>query len=85
MVTATIKLKDAPWKKIMTNLDGIIKNRGITLLTKVCLVKTMAFPVVMYGCESWIIKKAEYQGIDTFELWSWRRLLRVHWIARRSN
>ena len=57
MVTATIKLKDAPWKKIMTNLDGIIKNRGITLLTKVCLVKTMAFPVVMYGCESWTIKK----------------------------
>ena len=72
-------------RKAMTNLDGIIKNKGITLLTKVCLVKTMVFPVVMYRCESWIIKKAEHRGTDTFELWCWRRLLRVHWAARRSN
>ena len=69
----------------MTNLDSVLKSRDITLPTKVCLVKAMVFPVVMYGCESWIIKKAECQGIDAFELWCWRRLLRVPWIARRSN
>ena len=69
----------------MTNLDSILKSRDITLSTKVCLVKAMVFPVVMYGCESWTIKKAEWQGIDVFELWYWRRLLRVPWIARRSN
>ena len=72
-------------KKVMTNLDSIFKSRDITLPTKVCLVKAMVFPVVRYGCESWIIKKAEWQGIDVFELWYWRRLLRVPWIARRSN
>ena len=65
----------------MTNLDGALKNRGITLLTKVCIVKAMIFPVVMYGCESWTIKKAEHQRIDAFELWCWRRLLRVPWPA----
>ena len=69
----------------MTNLDGILKSRDITLSTKVRLVKAMVFPVVMYGCESWTIKKAECQGIDAFELWCWRRLLRVPWTARRSN
>ena len=69
----------------MTNLDSILKNRDITLPTKVHLVKTMVFPVVMYGCESWTIKKAEGQRIDAFELWRWRRLLRVPWTARRSN
>ena len=69
----------------MTNLDSALKSRDITLPTKVCLVKAMVFPVVMYGCESWTIKKAEHQRIDTFELWSWRRLLRVPWTARRSN
>ena len=69
----------------MTNLNSILKNRDITLPTKVCLVKTMVFPVVMYGCESWTVKKAECQGIDAFELWCWRRLLRVPWTARRSN
>ena len=69
----------------MTNLDSILKSRDITLSTKVCLVKAMVFPVVVYGCESWIIKKAEHQRIDVFELWCWRRLLRVPWIARRSN
>ena len=69
----------------MTNLDSILKSRDITLLTKVCLVKAMVFPVVMYGCESWIVKKAECLRIDAFELWCWRRLLRVPWIARRSN
>ena len=72
-------------KKVMTNLDSILKSRDITLPTKVCLVKAMVFPVVMYGCESWTIKKAEHQRIDTFELWCWRRLLRVPWTARRSN
>ena len=72
-------------RKVMTNLDSIIKSRDITLPTKVCLVKAMVFPVVMYGCESWIIKKAENQRIDAFELWCWRRLLRVPWTARRSN
>ena len=72
-------------RKVMTNLDSILKSRDITLLTKVHLVKAMVFPVVMYGCESWTIKKAEYQRIDPFELWCWRRLLRVPWTARRSN
>ena len=69
----------------MTNLDSILKSRDITLLTKVHLVKAMIFPVVMYGCESWTIKKAEHQRIDAFELWCWRRLLRVPWTVRRSN
>ena len=72
-------------RKVMTNLDSIFKSRDITLSTKVCLVKAMVFPVVMYGCESWTIKKAEDQRIDAFELWCWRRLLRVPWTARRSN
>ena len=69
----------------MTNLDSILKSRDITLPTKVHLVKSMVLPVVMYGCESWTIKKAEHQRIDAFELWCWRRLLRVPWTARRSN
>ena len=69
----------------MTNLDNIFKSRDITLPTKVHLVKAMVFPVVMYGCESWTVKKAEYQRIDAFELWCWRRLLRVPWTARKSN
>jgi len=69
----------------MTNLDSILKSRDNPLSTKVCLVKVMVFPVVMYGCESWIIKKAEHRRIDAFELWCWRRLLRVPWTARRSN
>ena len=72
-------------RKVMTNLDSIFKSRDITLPTKVHLVKAMDFPVVMYGCESWTIKKAEHWRIDTFELWCWRRLLRVPWTARRSN
>ena len=72
-------------KKAMTNLDSIFKNRDITFPTKVCLVKAMVFPVVMYACESWTLKKAECQRIDAFELWCWRRLLRVPWTARRSN
>ena len=72
-------------RKVMTNLDSILKSRDITLLTKVRLVKAMVFPGVMNGCESWTTKKAECQRIDAFELWSWRRLLRVPWIARRSN
>ena len=72
-------------KKVMTNLDSIFKSRDITLLTKVRLVKAMVFPVVTYGCESWTVKKAERCRIDTFELWCWRRLLRVPWVARRSN
>ena len=72
-------------RKAMTNLDSILKSRDITLSTKVCLVKAMVFPVVMYGCESWTIKKAERRRIDDFELWCWRRLLRVPWTARRSN
>ena len=69
----------------MTNLDGILKSRDITLPTKVSLVKAMVFPVVMYGCDSWIVKKAEHQRIDAFELWCWRRFLKVPWTARRSN
>ena len=72
-------------RKVMTNLDSILKSRDITLSTKVHLVKAMVFPVVMYGCESWTIKKAEHRRIDAFELWCWRRLLRVPWAARRSN
>ena len=71
--------------KAMTKLDSILKSRDITLPTTVCLVKAMVFPVVMYGCESWTIKKAEHQRIDAFELWCWRRLLRVSWTGRRSN
>ena len=72
-------------RKVMTNLDSILKGRDITLPTKVHLVKAMVFPVVMYGCESWTIKKAEHRRIDAFELWCWRRLLRVPWTAGRSN
>ena len=72
-------------RKAMTNLDSTLKSRDITLPTKVCLFKAMVFPKVMYGCESWTIKKAEHQRIDAFELWCWRRLLRVPWTARRSN
>ena len=74
-----------PGRKVMTNLDSILKSRDITLPTKVRLVEAMVFPVVMYGCESWTIKKAEHRRIDAFELWCWRRLLRVSWTARRSN
>ena len=72
-------------RKVVTNLDSIFKSRDITLPTKVCLVKAMVSPVVMYGCESWTVKKAEHRRIDAFELWCWRRLLRVPWTARRSN
>ena len=72
-------------RKVMTNLDSILKSKDIALPTKVCLVKAMVFPVVMYGCESWTVKKAEARRIDTFALWCWRRLLRVPWTARRSN
>ena len=72
-------------RKVMSNLDSVLKNRDITLPTKVHLVKAMVFPVVMYGCESWTVKKAERRRIDAFELWCWRRLLRVPWTARRSN
>ena len=72
-------------RKVMTNLDSILKSRDITLPTKVCIAKAMVFPVVMYGCESWTIKKAECRRIDAFELWCWGRLLRVPWISRRSN
>ena len=72
-------------RKVMTNLDSIFKSRDITLPTKVCLVKAMVFPVVIYGCEGWTVKKAEHRRIDAFELWCWRRLLRVPWTARRSN
>ena len=86
MVTAAMKLKDAcSLEEVMTNLDSILKSRDITLPIEVHLVKAMVFPVVMYGCESWTIKKAEHQRIDAFELWCWRRLLRVPWTARRSN
>ena len=75
----------SPWKKAVTNLGSILKSRNITLPTKVHIVKAMVFPVVMYGCESWNIKKAQSRRIDVFELWCWRRLLRVPWTARRSN
>ena len=72
-------------RKVMINLDSLLKSRAVTLLTKVCLVKAMVFPVVMYGCESWTIKKVEHGRIDALELWCWRRLLRVPWTARRSD
>ena len=72
-------------RKVMTNLDSILKSSDITLPTKVCLIKAMVFPVIVYGCESWTIKNAEHQRIDVFELWCYERLLRVSWIARRSN
>ena len=87
MVTAAMKLKDAYSleRKLLTNLDSIFKSRDVTLLAKVHLVKAMVFPVVMYECESWTVKKAESQGIDAFELWCWRRILRVPWTARRFN
>ena len=87
MVTAAMKIKRRflLGRKAMTNLDNILKSRDITLPTKVCLVKAMGFPVVMYGYESWTIKKAECQRTDAFELWCWRRLLRVPWTAKRSN
>ena len=86
MVTTAMKLiRLLLGRKVMTNLDSIFKSRDITLPTKVCLVKAMVFPVVMYRCESWTIKKAEHWRIDAFELWCWRRLLRVPWTARRSN
>ena len=80
-----MKLKDAPWKKSYDQPRQHIKKQDITLPTKVRLVKAMVFPIVMYGCESWTIKKAEHRRIDGFELWCWRRLLRVPWTARRSN
>ena len=85
MMTTAMKLKLLVGRKAMTNLDSTLKSRNITLPTKVCLVKAMVFPVVMYGCESWNIKKAEHLRIDAFELWCWRRLLRVPWTARRSS
>ena len=85
MVTAAMKLKDTSWKKSYDNLESILKSRDITLLTKFCLVKAMVFPVVMYGCESWTIKKAEHRRMCAFILWCWRRLLRVPWTTRNSN
>ena len=87
MVTAAMKFKRCLLlgRKVMTNLDNVLKSRDITLPTTVCLVKAIVVPVVMYGCESWTIKKAECWRIDAFELWCWRRLLRVPWTARRSN
>ena len=87
MLIAPMKLKKLLilGRKVMTNLDSILKSRDITLPSKVRLVKAMVFPVVMYGCESWTVKKAEHWRIDAFELWCWRRLLRVPWTARRSN
>ena len=87
MVIAAMKLKDAYSleKKVITNLDSMLKSRDITLSTKAHLIKAMVFPVVMYGCESWTVRKAECQRIDAFELWCWRRLLRVPWAARRSD
>ena len=87
MVIVVIKLKDA-WllgRKARAKLDSVFKSKDITLLTKVCLIKAMVFPVVMYRCESWIIKQAECRKIDAFELWCWKRLLRFPWTARRSN
>ena len=87
VVTAAMKIKRRSLlgRKVMTNLDSIFKSRDITLPTKVYLVKALVFPVVMYGCESWTVKKAEHRRIDTFELWCWRRLLRVPWTARGYN
>ena len=84
-ITAEIKRCLLLGRKVMTNLDRILKSRDMTLLTKVHIVKAVVFPVVMYGCENWTIKKPEHQRIDVFELWCWRRLLRVLWTARRSN
>ena len=80
-----IKRRLLPGWKVMTNLESILKSRDITFPTKICLVKALVFPVVLYGCESWTIKKAEGQRIDAFELWCWRRFLRVPWTSRRSN
>ena len=86
LMTAAMKYKMlVPWKKVMTNLDSILKNRDISMLTKFHLVKALVFPGVMYGSESWTINKAEHRRIGAFELWCWRRLLRVSWTARRSN
>ena len=87
MVTAAMKLKNCLLlgRKFMTNLDSVLQSRDISLSTKVCLVKAMVFPVVMYGCESWTLKKAEHQRISAFKLWCWKRLLRVPWTARRFN
>ena len=85
MVTAAMKLRRLLLgREVMTNLDSIFKSRDITLPTKVCLVRATVFPGVMHGCKSWTVRKAEHQGIDAFELWCWRRLLRVPWTARRS-
>ena len=85
-VPGILQARTLEWVAIsFSNLDSILKSRDITLSTKVCLVKAMVFPVVMYGCESWTIKKVEHRRIDAFELWCWRRLLRVPWTARRSN
>ena len=86
MVTVAMKLRHLLLgRKAMTNLDSVLKSRDITLPTKICIVKDMVFAVVTYRCESWTMKKAEYQRIDAFEMWCWRRLLRAHWTARRSN
>ena len=86
MVTSAIKLKDTCFlEEMLTNLDSVLKSRDITFPTEVHIVKALVFPVVMYGCESWTLKYAEYGRIDVFELWCWRRLLRVSWTARRSN
>ena len=86
MVTAAMKLRCLLFgRKVMTNLDSMLKSRDVTLPTKVHLVKAIVFPVVVYGCENWTIKKAEHRIINAFELWCWRRLLRVPWTARRSN
>ena len=85
MVTTVSKLKDACYLEAMTNLDSILKSRDITLPTNICRVKAMVFSVVMYGCESWTLEKTEHWRIDTFELWYWRRVLRVPWTSRRSN
>ena len=86
MVTSAIKLKDTCFlEEMLTNLDSVLKSRDITFPTEVHIVKAIVFPVVMYGCESWTLKYAEYGRIDVFELWCWRRLLRVSWTARRSN
>ena len=90
MVTRAMKLKDKEQilllgRKAMTNLDRILKSRDITLPKKICIAEAMVFPIVMYGCKSWTIKKAEHRRIDAFELWCWRRLLRAPWTARRSS
>ena len=85
MVIAVMKLKDTPWNESYDQPDSIFKSRDITLPTKVRLVHAMVFPVVMYGCESWTVKKSEHRRIDAFELWCWRRLLKVPWTAKRSN